>query len=331
MKPRRKSFAIPLALALVLSVLTLALPVRGQQAYPVRPVKLVVPMSPGGFQDVLARHLAQVLGEAWNQPVVVENRPGAAAIIASEQVAKSAPDGYTLYLANDGPLVINPFLYRSLPYDPVKDFAPIALVATTTMVLVSSPARVKATNVRDFVAEAKRAERPLDFGSSGTGGPHHLFMESFMNVAGLKMNHVPYKGGNPSLQAVASGEVAVAFTGLAPSVQLAKAGKLNILGFGGAKRHSQYPDIPTIAEQGYPGFDAIAWVGLVAPRGTPQAIVNQVEADVLRALRDPAFLQKLRGAGGDPYPGTQVEFRELIRKDQRRYSELIRQAGVKAE
>lgn len=329
MKPRRKLFAISLALAL--SVLTLPLPVTAQQAYPVRPVKIVVPMSPGGFQDVLARHLAQALGEAWNQPVVVENRPGAAAIIASEQVAKTVPDGYTLYLVNDGPLVINPFLYKSLPYDPVKDFAPIALVATTTMVLVSSPARVKATNVRDFVAEAKPGDKPLDFGSSGTGGPHHLFMESFMNVAGLKMTHVPYKGGNPSLQAVASGEIAVAFTGLAPSVQLAKAGKLNILGFGGAKRPAQYPDIPTIAEQGYPGFDAIAWVGLVAPRGTPQAIVDKVEADTLRMLRDPVFLQKLRGAGGDPYPGSQADFRELIRKDQKRYSELIRQAGVKAE
>lgn len=331
MNPKQKSFSIAVLLALAVSLLTIGVPLRAQQAYPVRPVKIVVPMSPGGFQDVLARHLAQALSEDWNQPVIVENRPGAAAIIASEQVAKSTPDGYTLYLANDGPLVINPFLYKSLPYDPVKDFAPIALVATTTMVLVSSPSRVKAINVRDFVAEAKRADKPLDFGSSGTGGPHHLFMESFMNVAGVKINHVPYKGGSPSLQAVASGEIAVAFTGLAPSVQLAKAGKLNILGFGGAKRPAQYPDIPTIAEQGYPGFDAIAWVGLMAPRGTPQVILDKVEADALRMLRDPVFLQKLRGSGGDPYPGSQSDFRELIRKDQKRYSELIRQAGVKAE
>lgn len=329
MNPERKSFSI--ALAVAVSMLTLALPLRAQKAYPVRPVKIVVPMSPGGFQDVLARQLAQGFGEAWNQPVVVENRPGAAAIIASEQVAKSAADGYTLYLANDGPLVINPFLYKSLPYDPVRDFVPIALVATTTMVLVSSPARVKATNVRDFVAEAKRADSSLEFGSSGSGGPHHLFMESFMNIAGVKMTHVPYKGGNPALQAVASGEIAVAFTGLAPSVQLAKTGKLNILGFGGAKRPVQYPEIPTIAEQGYHDFDAIAWVGLVAPRGTPQAIVDKVEADALHVLRDPVFLQKLRAAGGDPYPGTQAEFRELIRRDQKRYSELIRRAGVKVE
>ncbi len=320
-----------LALALALSALTLALPVLAQQEYPVRPVKIVVPMTPGGFQDVLARHLALALGQVWDQPVVVENRPGAAGIIASQQVAKAVPDGYTLFFASDGQLVMNSFLYKSLPYDPVKDFAPVALTATTTMVLVSNPARVKATNVRDFVAEAKRAEKPLDFGSSGTGGPHHLFMESFMNVAGLKMTHVPYKGGNPSLQAVASGEIAAAFTGLAPSVQLAKAGKLNILGFGGAKRPAEYPDIPTIGEQGYLGFDAVTWVGLVAPRGTPQAVLDKVEADTLRVLRDPAFLQKLRGAGGDPFPGSQAEFRELIRKDQKRYGDLIRRAGVQAE
>ncbi len=300
--------------------------------YPARPVRLLIPFPPGGYSDVAGRYLAQALSQVWGQPVVVDNKPGAAGILASDLAAKAAPDGYTLYFVHDGPMVINPFIYKTLSYDPVKDFVPVALVTSTTMVLVANPEKVGARTLKDFVAGARStASRPMDYSSGGAGGPHHLFMENFKGMAGLNFNHIPYKGGAPALQAVLAGEVSTAFAGIAPSVAQAKAGKLTVLGSGGAKRSLLAPDIPTIAEQGYPGFEATAWVGLVAPKGTPQAIVDKIEADVLKIARDPPFVQKILAAGGDPLPGTAAEFRELIRKDQQRYSKLIRDLDIKAD
>lgn len=321
-------------LLLSMGPLLISAPSWAQSAagYPNRPVRLLIPFPPGGYSDVSGRHLAQALSQVWGQTVVVDNKPGAAGILASDLAAKAAPDGYTLYFVHDGPMVINPFIHKTLPYDPLKDFVPAALVTSTTMVLVANPEKVSARTLKDFVSVARaNSSRTLDYSSGGSGGPHHLFMENFKGMAGANFNHIPYKGGAPALQAVLAGEVATAFAGIAPSVAQAKAGKLVILGSGGAKRSLLAPDIPTIAEQGYPGFESTAWVGVVAPKGTPQAIVDKIEVDVLKIARDPQFVQKLLAAGGDPFPGTATEFRELIRKDQLKYSKLIRDLGIKPE
>ncbi len=299
--------------------------------YPNRAVKLIVSYPPGGFADLVGRSLAQALAQSWGQPVTVDNRPGGAGILATDLAAKAAPDGYTLYLATDGPIVINPFLYKTLPYHPVNDFMPAALVAYTPLVLTVNPAKSSAKSLPEFIAEARANTSKLDYASGGAGGPHHLAMEALGALTGAKLNHIPYKGGAPALQAVLAGEVATAFSAPSTSLPHEKAGKLRIIASGGLKRSMLAPDVPTISESGYPGFEAGAWAGVVAPKGTPQAIVDKIESDVLKIARDPQFSQKLLTAGADPYPGTASEFTALIAKDQQRYSKLIRDLNIKAD
>ena len=300
--------------------------------YPNRPVKLLVSFPPGGFADLVGRSLAQALTQVWGQPVIVDNRPGGAGILASDVAAKSNPDGYTLYLATDGPFVINPYIYNKLPYNPVSDFMPAALVAYTPLALVVNPKEVSAKTLSEFITAARaNPAKHLNYASGGSGGPHHLSMEALKVVTGINPNHIPYKGGAPALQAVLGGEVATAFSAISTSLPHAKAGKLQILASGGLKRSLLAPEVPTIAESGYPGFEASAWAGVVAPKGTPQAIVGKIEADILKIARDPQFAQHLLAAGAEPFPGTAVEFRELIKKDQQRYSKLIRELNIKAD
>lgn len=299
--------------------------------YPNKPVKLLVSFPPGGFADLVGRSLAQALTQAWGQPVIIDNRPGGAGILASDVAAKAAPDGYTLYLATDGPFVINPYIYKKLPYDPVNGFMPAALVAYTPLALVVNSELVSSKTLGEFVTAARSNPKPLDYSSGGAGGPHHLSMEALKAVAGINLNHIPYKGGAPALQAVLAGEVATAFSAVSTSLPHAKAGKIRILASGGQKRSLLAPEIPTFAESGYPGFEASAWAGVVAPKGTPQAIVRKIEADILKIARDPQFTQHLLAAGAEPFPGTSAEFRDLIKKDQQRYSELIRDLNIKAD
>jgi tripartite-type tricarboxylate transporter receptor subunit TctC len=324
----RRQRAISLTLAAFFGIASCGVAVA-QQNFPNRAVRIVVQFPPGGFQDSLARILGEGLGHVWQQPVIVDNKPGAAGIVASEIVAKSPADGYTLYAVSDGPLVINPFLYKTLPYDPVKSFEPIAMLAKTTFVLSVSTAKVNAKTAPEFVAAAKAAAIPMDFGSGGSGGPHHLFMEAFMKETGIKLNHIPYRGGNPALVAVASGEITAAFTALEQSLELQKTGRVTVLGYGGPQRSATQPELPTLAEQGYPGWDYTAWAGLVAPAGTPKPILAKIEKDVMKVLHEPGFLQKLRAAGGEAFPVGSADFREVIKKDLRRYGDLIREAGVK--
>ena len=299
--------------------------------YPNKPVKLLVSLSPGGFNDLSGRLLAQALSQSWGQPVIVENRPGSASILATEMAAKATPDGYTLYLASDGPFVINPFLYKTLPYHPVNDFMPAALVAYIPLILIVNPEKVSAKTLREFVAEARANAGKLDYASAGVGSPHHLSMGALSGVAGVNLNHILYKGGAPALQAVVSGEVAAAFSVLSTSLPYAKAGKLRIIASTGLKRSMLAPDVPTIAESGYPGFEVVSWVGMIAPKGTPQVIVDKIESDVLKIARDPQFSQRLLAIGGEPPPGTAAEFRELIRRDQQRNGKLIRDLNIKPD
>ena len=321
-------------LALSLCAVAAATPASAQTAavYPNKPVRLLVSFPPGGFADLVGRGLAQSLSLLWGQPVIVDNKPGGASILATELAARAAPDGYTLYLATDGPFVINPFLYKSLSYDPIRDFVPAAMVAQTPFGLVINPEKVSAKTMTEFVALARsNAARPMDYSSGGAGGPHHLHMENFKGIAGTNGNHIPYKGGAPALQAVLSGEVSMAFTGVSTAMPYVKAGKLRMLAAGGTKRSLLAPEIPTFTEAGYPGFEPTAWAGVVAPKGTPQAILDKIEADVLKVAHDPQFAQKLVLAGADPLPLGAAEFRETIRKDQQKYGKVIRELKITAE
>lgn len=303
-----------------------------QAAYPNKPVKLLVAFPPGGFADLIGRPLAQFLTQMWGQPVVIDNRPGGGGILATDLTAKASPDGYTLYLTTDGPFVINPYLYKTLPYDPISDFMPAALVVSTSMALVVNPEKVNAKTLAELVTAARaNPAKTLDYASAGEGSTHHLSMEALKVVSGMSMTHIPYKGGPSALQAVLAGEVATAFSALSTSLPHAKAGKLRILATGGTKRSPLTPEISTIAESGYPGFEASAWAGVVAPKGTPQAIVDKIEADVLKIARDPQFTRIMLAAGAEPFPGNSTDFKELIRKDQQRYSKLIRDLNIKAE
>lgn len=331
MKFRFEKLAIPL-LAAGVFLFSGAAGAQPVAAYPDKPVKLLVSFPPGGFADLVGRSLAQALSQAWGQPVVVDNRPGGAGILATELAAKAASDGYTLYLATDGPFVINPFLYKTLPYHPINDFIPAALVAYTPLALVVNPEKVNAKTLAEFISIARASgSKPLDYASGGAGGPHHLAMEALKVVAGVNLTHIPYKGGAPALQDVISGHVSSTFSAISSSLPHVKAGKLRILATGGQKRSHLAPDLPTIAESGFPGYEAGAWAGVVAPKGTPQAIVDKIEADVLKIARDPQFKQKLTGVGAEPHPGTAADFRDLLRKDQQRYGKLIRDLNIKAD
>ncbi|WP_042877067.1 Bug family tripartite tricarboxylate transporter substrate binding protein [Cupriavidus necator] len=305
---------------------------QSTDSFPSKPVRLLVSFPPGGFADLVGRALAQSLAQTWGQPVIVDNRPGGAGILASELAAKAVPDGYTLYLATDGPFVINPSLYKTLPYRPVKDFVPVALVAYTPLALVVNPDKVHASTVSEFVAVARaNAKKPLDYSSGGAGGPHHLSMEAFRLTAGIPLNHIPYKGGAPALQDVLSGQVSAMFSAISSALPYAKAGKLRIIATGGTQRSALAPDVPTFAESGYPGFEAGAWAGVVVPRGTPASIVSKIEADVMKTVRDPKFGQRLTAVGAEPFPRNAAEFQAKIRKDQQRYGKLIADLHIVAD
>lgn len=328
----------PLARSLVaFAVLSLAAGAHAQGVpqtdYPNKPVKLIVSFPPGGFADLAGRSLAQLLQARWHQPVIVDNRPGAAGIIASEAAAKAAPDGYTLYLATDGPFSINQFMYKTLPYDPVKDFIPVAMVAYTPLALVVNPELVSADSVKTFVAAAKKAAatRELDYASAGAGGPHQLAMESFKMVAGINLHEVPYKGGAPALQGVLGGQVAAMFSALATSIPQAGSGRLKIIATGGPKRSALAPEVPTIAESGYPGFTAGAWAGVVAPAGTPEPVLRKIEADVVQIVAQPRFAEMLTSAGAEPYPGGRSDFTAMLKADQEKNGRLIRALNLKVD
>ena len=299
-------------------------------AYPSKPVRLVVPFTPGGSTDILARAVGQKLSESWGQPVVVDNRPGAGGIIGMETVAKAAPDGYTLVMGHIGTLAANPALYKTLPYDPVKDFAPVTLIARVPNVLVVGPA-VPSRSVAELIALAKAKPGKLDYGSGGNGSAAHLATEYFKLKAGVDLQHIPYKGTAPALQDLLGGQIALMITGLPPVLPHVKAGKLRILGVASAQRLRQFPEIPTIAESGVPGFEATQWYGILAPAATPKEIVAKLNREFVKALRDPAVGEKLAGEGADPVGDTPGEFAAFIASEIDLWGKVIRATGAKAE
>jgi tripartite-type tricarboxylate transporter receptor subunit TctC len=291
--------------------------------YPVKPVRVIVPYSPGGAVDSFARVLTQQLSEHWNQSVVVENRPGASTMIGAEQVAKSPADGYTLLLTAELTLVTLPHLYEKIPYDPLRDFAPITALVSATQALVANPS-LPVKTVNDVVTLAKAKPGELTYGSFGIGSTGHLNMEVFQAMTGTRFNHIPYSGAGPAMNDVVGGHVSLMFAALSIVKGSVDAGKLRMIGVGSDRRSSEFPDVPTISESGVPGFEAKSWFGLVAPAGTPPEIIKKINEDVTKVISDPAFARQYLAAQGlVPITGTPEEFATFIerkRKDGARSS-----------
>src|SRR6266568_1484158 len=297
--------------------------------YPVRPIKLIVPIPPGGAPDISARVVGQRLSELVGQPVVVENRPGSNGNIAMDLVAKSIPDGYTLGLLADSMVAINPHLYREMQTDPLKDLAPVASVASNQWVLSVNPS-VPVKSFREFVEYARQARPPLAYASGGNGSIHQLAMEMLKQRAGINLIHVPYKGGAPAATATVAGEVAAMFSGTSSAPQI-KAGRLRALAVTGIKRSALFPDLPTIGEF-YPGYEVTIWLGLFAAADTPDAVLAKLHAEINTVLAEPEVRVRLNAAGGlEPYITTPEEFTAQIRRDYDKYGKLVKDIGVKMD
>lgn len=298
------------------------------RAYPDKPVRMVVPYAAGGSTDVVARALGHELTRLWGQPVVIDNRPGASTIIASEIVARSAPDGYTLLVTTTS-FTIVPSLTAKLPYHPDRDFEPITLLNTTPLVLVVNPS-VPARSVKELIALARARPGALNFGSAGSGGSNHLAGELFNTMAGVKMVHVPYKGNAPALNDLVGGHVDVVFNGLISAIPLIKAGKLRPLAVTSLSRAAVLPEVPTLDEAGLKGFRAVAWNALSAPARTPKAVIAKISADVRKVLRTPEVLERLKAEGSDPVGNSPEQFAAFMRDETATWKRVIELAGIEA-
>jgi tripartite-type tricarboxylate transporter receptor subunit TctC len=300
------------------------------QAWPEKPIRFVVGFTPGGPSDILARSLGQKLADAWKEQVVIENRPGAGGNIAAELVAKSAADGATWLLGNNSILATNQSLYRNLAYDPVKDFAPVALVAIQPNILVVNP-NVPASSVRDLITLAKAKPGTLNYASSGSGAAAHLAGELFKAMTGVQMVHVPYKGAQPALTDLMGGRVQLMFATSASVIPYVKAGRLRALAVTTARRSAAVPELPTVAEAGVPGFEAITWHGVVVPAATPPALVERINRDIVHALQDPDLRGRLESLGAEISTGTPRDFADYIAREIPKWAKVVRDSGARAE
>jgi len=297
--------------------------------YPTKPVHIVVPYPAGGAVDAFARVLTQQLSEMWGQQVVVDNRPGASTIIGAEQVAKSPADGYTLLLTAELTLVIVPHLYEKIPYDPLRDFAPIVALVSATQALVANPS-LPVKTVKDLIELAKAKPGRLTFGSFGNGSTGHLNMEVLQAMTGARFNHIPYNGAGPAMNDVIGGHIDFMLAALSIVKGNVQAGKLHMIGVGSNHRSSEFPDVPTISESGAPGFEAKSWFGLMAPAGTPPDVIKKINQDVTRVISERAFAEKYLAAQGlGSITGTPEQFAALIRAETVRWGKVVKDADVK--
>ena len=324
---RRAAVAVVAVVAVLASV---APSTSMAQAYPVKSVRLVVPFPPGGPLDSVGRLIAQKLGEAWGQTVVVDNRPGAGGNIGADLVAKSPPDGYTIVMGALSTHAVNPSLYRRMPYDAVKDFAPITLLAITPNVLVINPA-LPVTSVKELIAYAKAHPGKLAFGSGSNGSAGHLAGELFKVETGVDMLHVPFKGAAPAMQALLAGDTQLMFDNLASAMPQVKAGKLKALAVTTAHRSPLVPELPTMAEAGVPGFDISTWFGLLAPAGTPRDIIAKWNTDVTRLLNSPEMRERLAAQGAEAAPTTPEQFAAFIASEIPKYARIVKASGAKID
>lgn len=307
-----------------------ALQPAAAQGFPSRPIRFVVPFSPGGLSDTVARLIGQQLSSTWSQQVVVDNRPGASGIIGSELVAKSPADGYTLLFADPQHLAINPAMHAKLPYDPIRDFAPVTLAAYGPLFLVAHPS-VAADSLPELIRLAKAKPGQLSYGSAGSGSIHHLTMESLKAALGLDIIHVPYKGAAQAVPALVSGQVALTFSALPSLAPQVKAGKAKILAVSTGVRSPLAPEVSSIAELAVPGFDFAGQIGIVAPAATPREVIARLNTDIAAVLKQPAFVTRLAGLGIDPVGNSPEEFAAIIRADMEKYARAVKLSGAHAE
>ena len=313
--------------------LALAVLAGGAEAadtYPSKPIRFVVAFPPGGGTDLVARTIAARLAERLAQQVVVDNRPGAGGNLGTEIVAKSAPDGYTMLMGSVGPLAINASLFARLPFDPLKDLAPVTLAASTPNILVVHPS-LPVTNVHELIAFAKARPGAINFASSGQGTPAQLAGELFNSMAGVKMVHVPYKGAAPALADRLGGQVQLMFSTMPPALPHVTAGRLRALAVASLRRSPAAPELPTIDEAALPGFEATTWHGVMVPAGTPDAIVAKLHGDIVAVLRMPDVAERLSSQGAEPIGSTPQAFAAYIRTETAKWAKVIRESGAKAE
>ena len=303
--------------------------VQAQQDYPAKPIRIVVPSSPGGGTDILARQIAQKLTERWGQQVVIDNRPGAGQMIGIELVARAAPDGYTLVMTAT-PLALNTVLYKKVPYDPVRDFAHITQVAAMPNMIVTHPS-LPVRAIRELIALAKARPGQLVYASSGMGTGPHLSMELFLSMAHVKMGHVPYKGTGPGLIDTIAGQVPVLMSTLLPPLPHIKTGRLRPLGVTGTKRVVSLPDVPTVAEAGVPGYEVVGWYGIAAPANTPRSIITKLHGEIAGILKSPDVRAKLAADGAEAVGSTPEQFAALIQSEIDKWGKVVKSAGIRVE
>jgi tripartite-type tricarboxylate transporter receptor subunit TctC len=300
------------------------------QDYPTRPMTLIVPYTPGGGNDAMARVVADKMSIVLGQQIVIENRGGAGGSIATRQVARAAPDGYTLGLGGTGTLAIDPTLYPNVGYDPRKDFAPVGLIATSALIVLVNPA-VPAKTLAEFIALAKAEPGRINFASAGSGSGIHLGTELLAYMAGIKMTHIPYKGSAPALTDLIGGHVALYFSSLPPAVGLVREGKVRALAVTGPARSKVFADIPTVAEAALPGFEAVLHYGIVAPAGTPRPVIDKLNAAMRTALASPDVQARIDTDGAEPMASTPEQYAADIDREETKWSEIVRRSGAKAE
>lgn len=316
--------------AMVLGAVVAALPMAGAQAqaaYPNKAIRLIVPFPPGGGTDLIARAVAQKLADQNKWSVIVDNRPGAGGNLGIDAAAKAAPDGYTLVMGQTSNLAINPTLYPKLPYDPIKDLAPVALVSSSPIVM-AAPAHSRFKTFADVVAASKGKPEALTLGYSGNGTVAHLAGELAENAAGIQLRHVPYKGATQAMTDLVGGQIDLYMSSVPTLLGQVRNGKLKVLAITSAKRSSQLPDVPTLAELGYKGFEAVTWFGILAPAGTPAPIVAQLNKAINAALQQADVADKLRSEGGEVLGGTSEQFGTLLRAEVPRWAKTVKDSGA---
>jgi tripartite-type tricarboxylate transporter receptor subunit TctC len=300
------------------------------QTWPVKPIKWIVPFAPGGTTDILARTIGEKLTVALGQPVIVENKPGAGGGVGAEFTAKAPPDGYTIMGGTISTHAINASLYKSLPYDPIKDFVPITMIVRLPNLLVVHP-EIPAKSVAELITLLKANPGKYSFASSGHGTSQHLSGELFKSMAGVDMQHIPYKGSPPALQDVVGGQVAMTFDNITTAWPLAKGGKLRALAVTTAKRSEVAPDVPTLSESGLAGYEVGSWQGVFAPAGTPPAIVKRLNAEIVKIINMPDVKEKLIGLGAEPVGNTSEEFAALVKTEVVKWAEVVKKSGAKVD
>lgn len=299
--------------------------------YPSRPVRMIVPFPPGGTTDIFARVIGERLSRSLGQQVVIENRGGAGGNIGTDAVAKAEPDGYTLVMGTVGTHAINPTLYAKMPYDALKDFAPVAFAAGVPNLLVVNPQKVKATTVKEFIEEAKASGRKLSMASSGNGTSIHLSGELFKQLTGVDMVHVPYRGSGPAITDLLAGQVDVMFDNLPSCIEHARSGSLRAIAVTSARRTSALPNVPTVAEAGVAGFDASSWFAVFAPARTPQAIVDKLNAEIRKAIDSPELKERFDQVGGEAKPFSPAELRAFVEAEHAKWAKVVKASGAKVD